>query len=210
MCASPWLGIFVPDDAGGNDITAAAVREFREEIIGYATLDPTHRKDIVPEMHRCYFELGLKGVKPYVQNGLPFDHDLYTPWWEFANEHRLFALIHGNEGPVVKLSDQYPEVTFLLAHRAGSYGMAREAIALIKDRNNVLIEITYTPVPQDIIEFIVSEVGAGKIVFGTDAPMRDPRPQFGWTIYSKLSTEEKRKILGENMLKVLGRVRLGV
>ncbi len=208
MCTSAWLSIFVPDDAGGNDITAAAIREFPDEIIGYACIDPTHRKDIEPEIHRCYFELGMKGVKPYVQNGLPFDHDLYTPWWEFANAHHLFALIHGNEGPVVKLSEKYPEVTFLLAHRGGSYPSAREGIALIRDRDNVLIEITYTPVPQDIIEFIVSEVGADKIVFGTDSPMRDPRPQFGWTVYSKLSTEEKRKILGENMQKVLARVKL--
>jgi predicted TIM-barrel fold metal-dependent hydrolase len=30
------------------------------------------------------------------------------------------------------------------------------------------------------VEFLVEATGADHILFGTDAPMRDPRPQLGW------------------------------
>jgi len=35
--------------------------------------------------------------------------------------------------------------------------------------------------------------------------MRDPAPQVGWVIYANLTFEEKKKILGENMQKILKR-----
>jgi hypothetical protein len=37
--------------------------------------------------------------------------------------------------------------------------------------------------------------------------MRDPRPQFGWVVYSRLSLEEKKKVLGLNAQNMVGRIR---
>jgi predicted TIM-barrel fold metal-dependent hydrolase len=51
------------------------------------------------------------------------------------------------------------------------------------------------------------EVGSEKVIFGTDAPMRDPISQFGWVVYSRISEEGKRKILGLNMQRILDRCR---
>ena len=45
------------------------------------------------------------------------------------------------------------------------------------------------------------------MIFGTDAPMRDPRPQFGWLCSARLEAEEKRLILGENTRRILSRDR---
>lgn len=59
-----------------------------------------------------------------------------------------------------------------------------------------------------VIEFIVKHVGAERVLFGTDQPMRDPIPQFGWLAYSHCSFEEKKKILGQNMRKIIKRVRV--
>ncbi len=58
-----------------------------------------------------------------------------------------------------------------------------------------------------VIEYMVNEVGAEKVVFGTDAPMRDPIPQFGWMCYSRCSDAELRLMLGENTERLLARVR---
>lgn len=208
VCLAAWLGIYVPADERGNDVTAAAVAAYPDHVVGYATVDPSHRDDLMPEIERCYFQLGLRGMKPYIKANLPYDDERYTPWWEFGNEHRLFALIHGNQPAAVKLSAEYPEVSFLLAHRAGSWAAAREAVELINDRDNVYAEITYTTVPAGILEYLVEQCGADKVIFGTDQPMRDPRPQFGWVAYASLAEEDKQKILGLNMQRLLERVRL--
>ena len=108
----------------------------------------------------------------------------------------------------MKLSEKYPEVSFLLAHRAGTWQMVKEAVPLINDRDNVYAEITYTPVPPGAIEYLVEKCGPEKVVFGTDQPMRDPRPQFGWVAYCRLSEDDKLKILGLNMKAILERIAL--
>jgi predicted TIM-barrel fold metal-dependent hydrolase len=46
---------------------------------------------------------------------------------------------------------------------------------------------------------------SGKVLYGTDAPMRDPRPQLGWVAYADISIEDKKKILGENMQRIMDR-----
>jgi predicted TIM-barrel fold metal-dependent hydrolase len=46
------------------------------------------------------------------------------------------------------------------------------------------------------------------VLFGTDQPMRDPIPQFGWMAYSHCSFEEKKKMFGQNMRKIIRRVKV--
>ena len=72
---------------------------------------------------------------------------------------------------------------------------------------NVMLEITQTNVTNRIIEYMVREAGAGRVLFGTDQPLRDPAPQLGWVAYARCSYEEKRKILGLNMRRIIKRVR---
>ncbi|HBN83163.1 MAG TPA: hypothetical protein DDZ89_04910, partial [Clostridiales bacterium] len=70
---------------------------------------------------------------------------------------------------------------------------------------NIYLQITYTTVTQGVMEYFVKEGLADKVLYGTDAPMRDPRPQLGWVVYADIPTEDKKKILGGNMKKILER-----
>jgi predicted TIM-barrel fold metal-dependent hydrolase len=47
-------------------------------------------------------------------------------------------------------------------------------------------------------------VGDDRVLFGTDAPMRDPRPQVGWLVFTRLPEQSKRKIFGSNFARILG------
>lgn len=81
--------------------------------------------------------------------------------------------------------------------------MAREVVAGMKLHQNIWAELTLTPVTNGVIEWMVSEVGDDRILFGTDAPMRDPRPQFGWVAWADLPVESRKKILGANYMRLL-------
>ena len=72
---------------------------------------------------------------------------------------------------------------------------------------NVALEITLTAATYRVIEFMVEHAGADRVLFGTDQPMRDPIPQFGWMAYTHCTPEEKRKMFGLNMQKIVRRVR---
>ena len=47
------------------------------------------------------------------------------------------------------------------------------------------------------------------VLFGTDAPMRDPRQQLGWVLWSDLPEQTRVKILGANFQRILDRVKIG-
>ncbi len=58
------------------------------------------------------------------------------------------------------------------------------------------------------IEYMVKELGSERVLYGSDAPMRDPFPQFGWVVYADISEEDKKNILGRNMQRILSDVKL--
>jgi predicted TIM-barrel fold metal-dependent hydrolase len=210
MCVSSWLGIWA-DYELGNEIIYSAVRRFPDHYIGYATLEPTYVKDWNAEFKKVYEQYGFKGLKPYYPRTLiPYNDKKWYPWFEYGNRHRYFALIHPSDNMVKEILDtaaKFPKISFLLAHSGGSFKDARKAIEVAKQRKNVYLEITLTAVTYGVIEFMVEELGADRVVFGTDQPLRDPIPQFGWVAYTRLPEKDKRKIFGENMRTIIARCR---
>jgi len=49
----------------------------------------------------------------------------------------------------------------------------------------------------------VKGAGADRVMYGSDQPMRDMRQQLGWVVYSRLSEEDKMKVLGGNAMRLL-------
>ncbi len=76
---------------------------------------------------------------------------------------------------------------------------------MAKQYENVYLQLTYTSVPQGMIEFLYHEGVAHKTQYGTDAPMRDPRPQLGWVVYANIPTADKKRILGGTMRRIIDR-----
>ena len=53
---------------------------------------------------------------------------------------------------------------------------------------------------------MVREVGAERVIWGTDAPMQTHNFQLGCVIGAKITDEEKRLILRDNALRILNTV----
>ncbi len=210
-CISPWLGIWA-DYENGNEILLDAIKQFPKEILGYAALDPNYVTDWDNEIKKVHLEYGFKGMKPYnPKNGIPYNSPKYDKWYQFGHEHNLFALMHMSpnfKAEMLEIAGKYHNITFILAHSGSSFAVAREHVEIAKQRPNVVLEITLTSVTLGVIEYMVKEVGADRVLFGTDQPMRDPIPQFGWLVYSRLTDEERIKILGLNMQKIINRCTL--
>ena len=207
-----WHGPVCTDAVDGNDIVWRAMQAYGERIIGVAVIDPTHmdRGEIDVEIQRRYVEQGFVGLKPYVRMNLSYEDPDFDPWWAFGNAHRLYALMHvaGHTGGVAgvgRLADRYPEMSWLIAHSGGSYAFAEEVAACIADHPNVYAEITLTPVTNRVVEFLVAATDDEHVLFGSDAPMRDPRQQLGWVLWADLSPQSKAKILGGNFQRILDR-----
>lgn len=209
-CISAWIGVW-SDYEDGNEIVHDAMRRFPKFYRGYATLQPQYVKDWKREIAKVHGRYRMGGLKPYFpRTGLAYSHPGWAPWFEFGNRHRCYTLIHPSDNFVADMNaliPRYPDMWFILAHTGGSFGSARDGIEIAKKFPNVSLEITLTSVTYRVIEFMVDHVGADRVLFGTDQPMRDPIPQFGWLAYSHCTPGQKQKMFGENMRAILRRVR---
>jgi predicted TIM-barrel fold metal-dependent hydrolase len=211
MCISSWLGIWA-DYEDGNEIVRDAMKQFPRFYNGYATLQPQYVKDWPRELKKVHAGYRMGGLKPYnPRTGLAYNDPLWNSWYEHGNRINAYALMHPSPNFTQEMHDlapKYPNIAFIIAHCGSSYGTARQGIELALKHPNVYLEITLTAVTLGVIEYMVKHVGADRVLFGTDQPMRDPIPQFGWMAYAHCTAAEKKKMFGLNMQKILQRVRL--
>lgn len=212
MCIASWLAIF-GDAERGNEITEAAMKKFPERVLGYASLNPCYTRDMKNEAIKWHLDKGFKGLKPFANSSHSrYIKDGYKEWWKLGNEYHLFALadpggyVHGEYlEDIDALAAIYPNISIFMDHAGSTFDIAVDYAEIAKKHENVYLQLTYTTVPFGMVEYLTSEVGAHKVQFGTDSPMRDPRQQLGWVIYADISVEDKKKILGENMFKIVAR-----
>lgn len=213
MSIAPWAGINGGDTEAGNEIAEKAILRYPDEVEGYVVIDPNYVEDVEREARRWHIEKGFKGMKPYFYlSRIPYTDSVFAPWWEIGNAKRLYALVDPagqSDGAYIaqieELAERYPNVAIFMDHAARSFEIAELYAKTAKTFNNVYLQLTYTTVPLGSIEYLVREVGAGKVLFGTDSPMRDPRPQVGWLAYADLTLEDKKAVFGGNMKRIWDR-----
>lgn len=203
-----WYGPASCDAVAGNRSLFQAMEQLPETYWGAPTFDPTHydHAAMMAQIKQVYANPQMIGMKPYPRYGLWYDDPLYDPWWQFGQERNYYALLHingHNFKQVDNLASRYPGVRWVIAHCGSSYPFADSAIEQANKHANVYLEITYTSVCAGIIEYLVAGAGADRVLYGSDAAMRDPRQQLGWVVYSDLDVTAKQKILFDNALRVL-------
>ena len=209
IITAPWEGI-ATDGMAGNAQTVHAAGQYPGRYYGYCCCNINYAEDLAG--WRGWFErypdvfVGIKPYWPYQKFSL-LDERL-TPWLEYADEHRLLLLLHSNTAEKLVetaiLCERYPGITFILAHAGCEYSVAEGCVRLAKKHVNVVLEITYTTLTRGMIEYLVAEIGANRVLYGSDLPMRDPAPQLGWVAYAQIPEEDKKKILYGNIKRLMG------
>jgi predicted TIM-barrel fold metal-dependent hydrolase len=195
----------------GNDSVGWAVNRHPGRFIGYGTLNPLFPGEIVSELDRCLDSLGLWAIKlhPTAHNNTPPDDPVYHTVYTNLQERKGVVLSHTFGSPSIldKLSNQYPDVVFIYAHVGATFDavLARELSPLMKERDNLYIDTCLSVVPYGHIERWVKLAGSDKLLFGSDVPFNDNAHQIGRITHARISDQDKKKILGLNMLKLLQR-----
>lgn len=203
-----WNGTVSCDSQAGNRCVTAALDVAPRGYWGLGTFDPTHftKAEMGEQIRGLYADRRFIGMKPYRHFGVEYHHRSYEAWWSYGNQRGLYALIHRTRNDFVeveKLAKKYPRVRWVVAHCGSDYRTADQAIACMKQHPNVYAEITLTPVPHGIIDHLVEHAGADRVVYGSDLPMRDPRQQLGWVVFSRLSLSAKKRVLSGNARRII-------
>ena len=133
----------------------------------------------------------------------------------FLNEHKALTLTHtGNEGndplEFVPFANKCPDMHLILAHIGHDeelrrrYDRQTEAVKRCTQGNVWADTSSSNSVISRLIEFAVDQIGAERILFGTDTPLYFPATQKARVAYAEISDDAKRLILHDNAAELLG------
>lgn len=206
-CVSSWSHIY--DPIRGNDEVFQATQKYPNRIIGFCVLCPRLKWDMKEEIDRCVKKFGMKGLKlhPFV-NEFYADSPLIDPALEKAREYKLPVLFHSGTDShshprtIGNMAKRYPDVTIIIGHMGGE--AYPDAIQVAKANPNVLLDTTEVPNIANIIELAVKNVGAERVVWGSDSPALNAGVEMAKVKLANISQKEKGMILGENIARILG------
>ncbi len=183
-----------------NEKIAEICAQYPDKFIGFAKHDPETEGTRIPAMlRREVEELGLKGLKLHV---LPPRYVLDT-----VAELGIPILYHPERvWRYHMIAGEYPQIPFIMAH-LGSFGSQNwtehiAAIDVAKRYENVYLDTSSVLIFR-YLEMAVRDLGADKLVFGTDGPEVDSRVELYKIRLLKLPPEDEAKILGGNIRRLL-------
>ena len=208
--------IFFGNASIGNDIVASVVKESPDRFIPVAFVTPHYQDDVIGELERCFGELKAKFLKIYpTYYQRPVDDPGYEKIFKWCSDNKKVIMSHASEvfetnppqlvDRYSNLADKFPGVSWVMAHGAtGGRHKRDQIIEAVNKVPKVYIDTAGSLDTFGGFETLVSNVGAKKIVFGSDMPLFDARNQIARIITSKITEKEKKQILGENTIKLLG------
>jgi predicted TIM-barrel fold metal-dependent hydrolase len=130
--------------------------------------------------------------------------------YDFASRLKLCVLVHtwldndpyGNMDIFSGVAKDHPDISWIMGHSGGPYG-SRHAVDLAQETANIYLDLTISMCPARQVEFFVKEVGSERVLFGTDNPFLDPRPQVGRVALADISEEDKVNIFGANARRLI-------
>jgi predicted TIM-barrel fold metal-dependent hydrolase len=211
LCLSHFLSIFC-DFRRGNDILGEVVGQYPERLIGQVVINPHYPERIVTELERCRREYGIRLAKIHsFCHEYPADGPGYRDFWQYANEKEMLVLAHTSDsdefcspelfGPIAR---EHPRVRIILAHAGVTQRGCEQTIRMVRQHDNLYLDTACSQPHVGMIEKFVREVGAQRVLFGSDVPVLDPSAQLGRIAYAKIKEQDKEKILGLNMKELLG------
>jgi len=101
---------------------------------------------------------------------------------------------------IAELADHYPEAKIIMAHLGGDW---EKGIKAVRPYENVLVDTSGGYPEMGMIEMAVRELGAERVVFGSDAPGRNFCVELSKIMAAEIEPEDRNLILGGNMMRLL-------
>jgi predicted TIM-barrel fold metal-dependent hydrolase len=102
-------------------------------------------------------------------------------------------------GDVAHLAGRYPRVPIIMAHLGGVW---QRGVRAIRPFGNVYADICGSRAYLGMVEHAVGELGAGRVLFGSDAHGRAFSGQIAKVVAAEISIADKRHILWDNGVRL--------
>jgi predicted TIM-barrel fold metal-dependent hydrolase len=197
-----------------NDRVMRAVRCFPDRAYGSVYLSPAYPDFSVEEFNRCVRNGPMVSIGE-VEADKPCSVPEMDRIVECAASMKMPVLQHtwlkigGNEPgestpyDVVVIARRHPEVQFVCIHTGGDW---ERGIRIIRDAQNVSAEIAGSNPTSGFVEMAVRELGAERVIYGSDVGGRSFASQLGKVLGADVPDSAKELILGGNLRRLLAPV----
>jgi predicted TIM-barrel fold metal-dependent hydrolase len=199
-------------DAVAGNIEAARVVSQMPGLKQYVVIDP-RRDETFEQAARMLGQPQCAGIKIHPEeHGYPIrEHGRAI--FEFAARHKAVVLTHSSEQnsqalDFIPWADEFPEVRLILAHIGCGWDgdVTHQVRAIQKSRHRNVFADTSSArsIVPGLIEWAVREVGADRVLFGTDTPLYHTAMQRARIEHADLPDDVKRQILRDNAVRLFG------
>jgi predicted TIM-barrel fold metal-dependent hydrolase len=199
-------------DAVVGNRHAAQIVAATPGLLQYVVIDPRRTETFqqAEEMLQLPTCVGIK-IHPEEHIYPILDHGAAI--FEFAARHRAVVLSHSSEqnslaSELVVFANQFPEVRLILAHIGcgfdGDYTHQVRAVQQSRHGNVYADTSSARSITPNLIEWAVREIGADRVLFGTDTPLYHASMQRVRIDHADLSDSDKRLILHKNAERLFG------
>lgn len=141
---------------------------------------------------------------PYMHGWGDFSED---SWMAIMDEAERFGMICSYHTPFAydmnRMAAAHPGIPFVAAH-PGDHDRVPEHIAMMKKHENYYLDLSGTGLFRfGLLKHLVKEVGADRILFGTDYPICNPGMYVSAVCFEEISDTDKEKILWRNAQRLL-------
>ncbi len=195
-----------------NDETHDLMRRHPGFVTGFCHLNPTLGARAVRAEVARGVARGFRGLKLEIANNAA--DAVMCPLMEEARRHKLVVLqhawsmtkigeraFHTDPEDVATLARRFPDVRIIMAHLTGC---GVRGVQAVKACPNVVVDTSGAAPETGIVEYAVEELGADRILYGSDAPIRDFGVAIARITGSRLDPRTQRKILHDNAAALLG------
>lgn len=165
-----------------NDRIAAAVRDHSDRFFGFARVDPWQGDLALGELRRALDDLNMIGLylHPFEEQFAAND-ELSFPLLRMLEDRGLPLMVAGgyptfsHPSQINDLARQFPGLTIIATHggQINISGMLlADALTTMRNNPNVIME-TSGIYREDFIEDTIAELGADRVVFGSNSPYMD-------------------------------------
>ena len=193
-----------------NDAVLSAVEHAPDRILGFVYLNPKHVVASLEELDRCVNNGPMVGVKLWIamrcnhanldaivrrasQLGVPLLQHVYQ---------RTLGNREGESLPsdLAELANRHPQATFIAAHTGNDW---EQGIRAIRASKNVYCEICGSDPTAGMVEMAVRELGAQRVLYGSDIAGRSFSSQLAKVAGAGISEKQKSQIFAGNLKKIL-------
>jgi len=198
-----------------NDQVLAVLRQFPDRFLGFVYLNPRHPAASLDEFRRCVVDGPMVGVKLWVaarahlpaldaivkaataEQAVVFQHT-----WLKTGGLKTGGNLPGESTPmeVAALAARHPNARLICGHTGGAW---EAGILAIRHQPNLAADLAGSEPTAGFVEMAVRELGAQRVIYGSDAGGRSFASQLGKVMGAAISNADRGLILGGNLRRLL-------